>query len=236
MLRRRFPAPVCLTLALFALLGCGEDPPPTCASDTECAADQRCADGTCVARADAGPQPDAGFDAGFDAGEDSGPADAGVECVDDDGCEDATCVGGVCCAPSSVCGDVCCAGAEVCFSNACVVPGDSCAQQADCADGQYCEIALGETPEPMEGCLASAPVGRCLDLPPTCDGAPTPGEVCVRECTVTPDIGATLEASMRWAWETEVRPDEVDVWSTPVVGRVFDTNCDGAVDILDPPN
>lgn len=89
---RRFAVALCVTLPL--LVACGEDPPATCASDTECAADQRCQDGTCVDRPDAGPEEDAGFDAGTrDAGVDGGAPDAGVECVDDDGCEDATCVG-----------------------------------------------------------------------------------------------------------------------------------------------
>jgi len=48
-----------------------------------------------------------------------------------------------------------------------------------------------------------------------------------------------LNAEEAWSWgqprAPAVAPEHVDVWSTPAVGRVYDANCDGRVDALDPP-
>jgi hypothetical protein len=48
-----------------------------------------------------------------------------------------------------------------------------------------------------------------------------------------------LNAVEQWAFDVstvESFPNRLDVWSTPAVGRVTDTNCDGRIDSLDPPN
>src|SRR5690606_30603995 len=81
-------------------------------------------------------------------------------------------------------------------------------------------------------------MGRCVDLPPECVGDPAPGEVCIRACEYRPEAGL-LDAVVQWRWDASTVdefPGQLDVWSTPTVGRVTDTNCDGAVDALDPPN
>ncbi len=82
------------------------------------------------------------------------------------------CVEGACCeSEARVCGSACCAGAEVCFANACVTPGGTCTSAGDCAEGEYCELGLGEGS--MGDICASAVTGRCLELPPSCaDAAP----------------------------------------------------------------
>ncbi len=87
-------------------------------------------------------------------------------------------------------------------------------------------------------CLHPQPkAGRCLDLPPQCqEGEENPA--CLPACEVHPPVGK-LEAKAEWHWGLEnvnTYQPSVDIWSTPVVGRLADTNCDGKVDMLDPPN
>ncbi|MCA9605872.1 MAG: hypothetical protein KC619_09780, partial [Myxococcales bacterium] len=240
------------SLLLFAFLllsGCDCEGPVTgtCADDTECDADETCRDGTCV------PRPDGG-DTETDAGEgiDAGGMDAGTPpCTSDDECPGGgVCLAGACCeSVDQVCGTSCCGAAETCFASACVVPGDVCRTSEDCADGEYCEPSLGEGGSmgadggvPDAGtrvCLGDAPAtGRCLALPPRCDGPPMPGEVCIEDCEFRPPVGA-LNATAQWAWGPDTVtefPGLVDVWATPAVGRLTDTNCDGVVDEFDPPN
>ena len=236
------------TLALGALLlggcDCGGDPPgPECGVDGDCGGEQVCADGMCMDRMDASAALDAG--PRTDAG--STRPDAGTNgCERDEQCGDGVCVGGACCASAeAACGESCCGAAEVCFASACVIPGETCATNADCAEGEYCEPGLGEGgPPPDAGmpdggvtCGVGATAGRCLALPPSCDDAPA-GEPCIATtCEFRPPVG-TLEAVPQWRWDPDTIvefPEHVDVWSTPTVGRIHDTNCDGAVDALDPP-
>lgn len=83
---------------------------------------------------------------------------------------------------------------------------------------------------------ASAGSGRCLALPPSCDGA-APGEPCIRTDCEFRALPGALDAVPQWRWgpdEVVEFADRIDVWSTPVVGRIFDTNCDGRIDVLDP--
>jgi len=240
----------CISASLLVLLalgaaGCdcgGETPAPSCTRDSDCEADERCVDGTCA------PAPDGGggeMDAA--TGRDAGARDAGgPECTTDEECGDGVCLEGDCCAAEdAVCGTACCAGGETCFAGACVVPGDSCVTSADCAGGEYCELALGEGPSgdagvPMDGgaggCTSTPGAGRCLSLPPSCEDA-TPGEPCIRtECEYHPPVG-DLDAVVQWRWgpeEAVEEPERIDVWSTPVVGRIHDTNCDGRIDAIDP--
>ncbi|MCB9594449.1 MAG: hypothetical protein H6719_17080 [Sandaracinaceae bacterium] len=245
---RSLPPTLALTLLLAAGCDCeGPVDPGTCADDTECSATERCQDGTCIPRPD-GSAP--GVDGG---GMDAGSADSGMPpCTTDDECPgDGVCLDGACCeSADSVCGSACCGAAETCFANACVVPGDVCRTSEDCADGEYCEPALGEgsmggadggVPDDAGArvCLGDAPAsGRCVALPPRCTGAPMPGEVCIRDCEFRPPVGA-LNATAQWVWgpdTVERYSGRVDVWATPTVGRLTDTNCDGVVDEFDPPN
>ncbi|APR81764.1 Rhs-family protein [Minicystis rosea] len=168
-------------------------------------------------------------------------------CHADADCDGGACVGGACCADvADVCGQQCCTGDTVCLFDKCVVPGKDCHTANDCGPGQYCETALGTQPGAPDGgadgglCTAPLPLGgKCLDLPPVCAGdagTPGPDAGCVALCEYHPPAGA-LNAVQKWAWgdTVSVKPNFVDVWSTPTVGRVYDGNCDGKVDELDSP-
>ena len=207
------------------------------------------------------PRSDGGLPPGSDGGDlDAGPGrDAGTPpCTTDTECgAEGVCLDGACCGSAAqVCGDACCAESETCFANACVTPGATCRSSEDCADGEYCEPSLGETPPGggMDGgmgsdggvpdsgtrvCLGAAPgAGRCLALPERCTGPVVPGETCIRDCEFRPTVGA-LNATQQWSWGAETGGefgDHIDVWATPAVGRLTDTNCDGVVDEFDPPN
>ncbi len=184
-------------------------------------------------------------------------------CTSDTQCGGGVCVSGACCpSVALVCGTSCCTTSEVCFANACVTPGGPCRTADDCDAGQYCEPGLGETDAGMgdipadggapeggagEGgldgsapaCLGTAPTpGRCVDLPPHCTtDPPPPGSTCIRDCEYHPPVGP-LNAVSLWQWGpvADRYPNSTDVWATPTVGRVTDTNCDGRVDSSDPPN
>jgi hypothetical protein len=185
-------------------------------------------------------------------------------CTSASDCDGGACVSGACCAAANACGESCCTDGQLCFANACVVPGKVCHSAADCEPGQYCELSLGDNPDagadggpdPSDAnapdatdpdaaapkyCAPSPPAGRCLALPPVCgpeaDGGLPDGGACVQACEYHPEAGA-LQVVQKWAWGpvAELFPNFTDVWSTPLIGRVTDTNCDGAVDELDPPN
>jgi hypothetical protein len=144
-----------------------------------------------------------------------------------------------------VCGSLCCPSGTTCFANACVTPGKTCRSAGDCAPDEYCEPSLADskgkssTPSKAPGCFAPAPSpGRCLKLPERCGTDGSGGPNCLPACEVHPEQGK-LDAVEEWSWNaTNVKEykDFVDVWNTPVIGRVTDTNCDGSVDELDPPN
>jgi hypothetical protein len=222
---------------------CGTPPEivTSCSDDAACPAGQRCVDRVCSAPGDGAG--DGGEDAGTNGGQDGG----GGGCTDDSHCGDGVCHLGECCGRAEqVCGNACCGSAEVCFANACVTPGDACLTQSDCPDGQICELSLkdaadgGMTPDAGERvCLggATAP-GRCIALPPRCGTPGADPETCIQaSCEFIPTPGP-LDAVVQWQWGQEgadTFPGAVDVWSTPVVGRLHDTNCDGRIDHLDPP-
>lgn len=190
----------------------------------------------CVASDDGGGLDGGGRDGSVDGG--------GPSCTRDDECGGGVCVANRCCGSlDAVCGTSCCGDAQVCFASACVTPGASCRRSADCADGEYCEPALGASggdagtgADAGVGCSGSTGAGRCLALPPSCDTA-APGTPCIlAECTYRPEV-TDLDAVVAWRWDPTTaveQPERVDVWSTPVIARIFDSNCDGAIDDLDP--
>jgi len=178
-------------------------------------------------------------------------ADLGPSCTSNADCKGGYCVNGRCCpSKDKVCGGKCCGPHQICFANACVNPGIPCFSSGECPKGWYCEPSLGPDggvkdagPAPDgKVCLKPRPrKGRCLKLPSKCNnsagkdaGVSTDG--CLPPCEYKPKTGK-LQVSQRWAWgpKAAAHPTYIDVWSTPTVGRVHDTNCDGRVTDLDPP-
>ena len=185
-----------------------------------------------------------------DAGKkDVPPKDTGPkpECLIDNDCPKGLCVAEKCCpTKEQACGNICCKTAHVCFAQACVKPGKLCTSAADCGKGKYCELELGKGLKPPGGggqpgqvCLKKTPkVGRCLNLPPKCKpGAPPPADgSCLPACIWKPPAGK-LDPVVEWQWGpvAKTAPNDTDVWSTPTVGRIYDSNCDGKINELDPP-
>lgn len=175
---------------------------------------------------------------------DIGAPDTG-ECQVSTDCDAGACFSGMCChSAAAVCSGTCCPEGTACLFGECVTPGKACHTSADCAKGQYCETALGggvdagvKPKGDAAACSQPLPLGgRCLDRPAVCEG----GEdaACVPKCEYRTSADKPLEAVPRWSWGPAARefPDFTDVWSTPTVGRVYDANCDGRIDELDPPN
>jgi hypothetical protein len=198
------------------------------------------------------------------AGQDGfiGFPEAGGSCSSAADCDGGVCApDGTCCGSATqLCGAGCCASGTVCLFNACVTPGKPCTASADCGAGEYCETALGGASGADGGtgdagtfgeggvaCTHAPPsTGRCLPLPATCasdggvdaagsDSAADAG--CLAACEYHPPVGGTLSATAAWKWGPTAKtlPNYTDVWATPVVGRVYDTNCDGKIDELDTP-
>lgn len=163
-------------------------------------------------------------------------------------CEAGLCFDGVCCdSAANVCGSGCCAVGQACLFEQCVTPGKACNSANDCAPNQYCETGLGApssggTPDAGTSsgvCTQPLPLsGRCIDRPPVCTGSEGSDAGCWPACEYHPPAGGPLSATIKWTWDArtaEQFPDYVDVWSTPTVGRVYDSNCDGKLDELDSP-
>jgi hypothetical protein len=168
-----------------------------------------------------------------------------TSCISSADCHGGVCVAGACCPSSAqVCGALCCPSGAVCLNGGCVTPGKDCHSAADCGMGQYCETALGGQADggaPGDaGGMCSQPLplgGKCLPLPPVCpDAGPPPDGGCVADCEYHPTAGQ-LDAVPKWTWGPVAKafPNYTDVWSTPVVGRVHDSNCDGVINDLDAP-
>ncbi len=191
------------------------------------------------------PLPDGGGQDGPTFGGDSGGGcKTSTDCGDGGVCMK----GGQCCdTASNVCGSTCCGGGTVCLFDQCVTPGKNCFSGNDCAPNEYCEPALGDggagdgggTLE--AGCSEPLPsAGKCLPLPPTCQGdagTTADGGTCIAQCEYHPPSGGALNAKTKWTWGPNAKtfPNAIDVWATPTVGRVYDTNCDGKIDSLDSP-
>jgi hypothetical protein len=178
--------------------------------------------------------------------------DGGAKCQSGADCNGGVCVNGACCASANdVCGSACCSGGTVCLFGSCVTPGADCTSSAGCPAGQYCETALGSQADGGTGvvdagseggvCTQALPLsGKCLPLPTICPGdagTPAADAGCVPDCEYHPPVNATLDAVTDWTWGPVAKslPNYTDLWATPVVGRAYDTNCDGAVNALDHP-
>jgi hypothetical protein len=165
-------------------------------------------------------------------------------CQRDSDCGDGVCLNGLCCGNQQLCGNMCCGAGQLCFANSCVSPGKTCFSGDDCGADQYCEPSLSDQSankvDTGHACVAPLPkAGRCLPQPPACAAGQDPGDgSCLPACEVRPET-KNLDAVARWRWNATnalKHPSFVDVWSTPVVARVTDSNCDGKVNRLDPPN
>ena len=183
-------------------------------------------------------------------GSDGSPFGDGGNCKSAADCDGGVCINGsgTCCdSAQHVCGGVCCGGGNVCLFDTCLTPGKLCRSSADCAPNEYCEPALGNSDAGASdasleaGCSEALPAeGRCLPLPPTCpaDAGTTPdGGTCIAQCEYHPPPGGPLSAMAKWSWGPTATqfPNLTDIWATPTVGRVHDTNCDGKIDALDSP-
>ncbi len=193
---RRF---ACL-LSLIWLTGCdcaGTIPPGTegapCDTESDCNDGLECRDGVCRARATTdGGAPDDGEAPRPDAG----PTCPAALVCGTDCCEEGTeeCVEGAClptCDSGLRCGpsNTCCATGDLCIADACVTPGDPCAEAIDCPLDAYCDDALGR-------CLPRGE-GRC-------EYFPEPG-------VITPEE--------QWAWTgSPVAPASIHVMMAPTVG------------------
>ncbi|MCZ7683027.1 MAG: hypothetical protein M5U28_31145 [Sandaracinaceae bacterium] len=169
-------APIVLSLLAAS---CGASPaPPACASDGECGVGQRCVDGECVARPDAGAASDGGTDAGAC---DCGPGEACREraCASDCGDPSALpcATGQVCDFATGRCADEgtpgiltgegercdedgprCLPGTECALDGACVA-SPPCFATTCSADGSACWGRSCRTERPPGAC-APAPLER----------------------------------------------------------------------------
>ena len=133
----------------------------------------------------------------------------------------------------------------MCFFSQCVTPGAACQTSDQCPTGDYCEPALGGGEDagafpPDSGCTQLATSGRCLPIPPTCPddaGTEPDGGACLESCEYHPSGNGPLSAKTKWQWgpTAVVSPGDTDIWSTPTVGRMYATNCDGKIDSFDSP-
>ncbi len=184
---------------------------------------------------------------------DSGTGGGAQQCGPTMPCETGVCSKGICCESAELsCNGTCCPSGDVCLFEQCKTPGKPCQSSADCGAGKYCETSLGDKNDGGSsdggGATDGGPVctstvtnaGRCVDLPPICGDAGTAadGGTCFEKCEFFPTAG-NLNTTKKWQWGQEVKPPEfpgsIDTWSTPTVGRIYDSNCDGTVNAGDAP-
>lgn len=143
------------------------------------------------------------------------------------------CIAGECCAAASACADTCCADGDACSFGQCVTPGKECRSAEDCDKSEFCQLLLDSSGPPDENapaptCLDEAK-GKCLPLPPICEGKASDDPACVDRCEFRPPTG-NLDAVVKWQWGKDSAPTEfpmhADVWATPTVGRLSDDPCD----------
>ena len=70
----------------------------------------------------------------------------------------------------------------------------------------------------------------------TDNGQPPMSANCNFTFRTAPDSTENLNAQALWSWQPVEFPEYADVWSTPVVARIFDSNGDGVVDAHDDPS
>jgi hypothetical protein len=221
------------SIAFLALLGCG-------------GGDGGRGDGDDGIGATEGDETSSGTTSGSSPLDDSesGADPSGGACESDEDCgAGAVCVDEGCCPTDDACGSQCCGDGQVCFALACVTLGDPCASHADCGPDQICQPNLGDAgdppnPPPGKVCLGTVDPGHCIDLPLACDHPDADPDNCtLAECEYVTEPGP-LDAVIQWQWGqdgADEYPEYADVWATPTVGRIYDTNCDGQIDALDPP-
>lgn len=166
--------------------------------------------------------------------------------------------GDSCCSAGEICfANACVTPGRACRTSADCDPGSYCEpslgtgsmSDGGMPDGGVIDGSVGDAGRNDGGrvCSAPAPIpGRCLALPPRCpegdagvDAGPAGDGGCIARCEYRPPTGR-LNAEIAWSWgqprPPAQYPQHIDVWSTPAVGRIYDANCDGRVDALDPPN
>ena len=86
---------------------------------------------------------------------------------------------------------------SVALFGACVAPGADCTTAEDCADTEYCELALGEpgggkgVPPPGLVCTQPLPPsGACIVAPTVCGDPGADPETCLEPCEVQIEPGA----------------------------------------------
>lgn len=166
--------------------------------------------------------------------------DAG--CTNGDPCGDGgVCASNTCCDTAKACAGVCCGTTEVCSFQKCVTPGATCIDATECAAGEYCEYALGETPDggaPDASCQGGATLatGKCLPKPPECAMGMQPGDpiTCLPKCEYKPPVGQFTPV-LKYSWGAPKSGNPDSVMMAPVVVQLDDDNCDGVVDERDTP-
>lgn len=195
---------------------------------------------------------DAGSDAGASGGGAGGSGTAGgagggaaggagggaPSCTDGDPCGDGgVCAGGTCCASSLACGGACCGAGTVCSFERCLPPGAACRDSAECAMGEFCDLA-GSRPGQSDGgvCLAAPTPGQCLPQPPACppDAGAAAGRRCIDPCRFT-RTAQTFRPTVKYAWGDPTPPYASDVMMAPIVAQLTDDDCDGRITAQDRP-
>jgi hypothetical protein len=214
------------------LMDAGELPDAwgTCFTNSQCGTGYECTSGTCCASANV----------------------CGSQCCG----ASQTCFAGACVTPGAMCRTSAdCMTGEYCEPSL-GMGGDAGVPDGGVVDGGAADAGVRDAGAIDTGvmgdagpvCTGAAPtVGRCLAIPPRCpsgvdgggvDGGSPDGGTCTTVCEYHPPVG-NLQAVTAWSWGQPTPPadfpNHIDVWSTPAVGRLYDANCDGHVDDLDPP-
>lgn len=203
-----------------------------------------------VSQPDAAAAADAAVDSPLSGGRDAAPTVDSLTtaqrrdaaCPTGQSCGDGgVCAADSCCPAAAACGELCCPGDQVCSFGACVVVGVACVDSADCAEGEYCEYAMGSPPEetPMidAGCVGGGrpASGRCLPRPPICtpvDGGKN--DLCLERCEYRPSA-QDFKVELKYAWKAAGGATS-NVMMTPIVVELDDDDCDGKVTERDIPD